>query len=322
MPELSLQEVREAAERVGSHVHCTPVMTCSALDRSAEAMIFFKCENFQRTGSFKFRGACNAVSGLLEDAGSRGVITHSSGNHAQALALAARLHDVQATIVMPENAPAVKRAATEGYGARVVACAPTHHAREETAQQIQREAGAVFVSAHDDPFVIAGQGTAVLELLADAGDLDMILVPVGGGGLLSGTLLAAKGLSPGIQVIGCEPAGADDAYRSLQSGKRIVDFVPQTIADGLRTPLGERAFGIILRLVDKIVRVEEEEIVDAMRTVWERMKIIIEPSSAVAVAPLLSGALKATGKRVGVILSGGNVDLEGFFAAGPSGLRH
>ena len=322
MPDLSLREVREAEQRVEPKAHRTPVMTCAALDRSAEAEVFFKCENFQRTGSFKFRGACNAVSGLLEDARCHGVLTHSSGNHAQALALAARLHDVHATIVMPENAPAVKRAATEGYGARVVACKPTHHAREETARRIQQETGAVFVSAHDDPFVIAGQGTAVLELLADAGNLDMILVPVGGGGLLSGTLLAVKGLNPEIQVIGCEPAGADDAYRSLRLGKRIVDFVPQTIADGLRTPLGERAFGIIQQHVDDIVRVKESEIVDAMRTVWERMKILIEPSSAVAVAPLLSGALKATGKRVGVILSGGNVDLEGFFAAGPSGFLH
>ena len=322
MSELGIQDVRAAAERVKPFAHRTPVMTSSALDDAAGGSVFFKCENFQRTGSFKFRGACNAVSGLLDAARSRGVVTHSSGNHAQALALAAHLHDVQATIVMPENAPKIKRSATEGYGARVEACAPTHHAREETAGRIQRETGAVFVSAHDDPFVIAGQGTAVLELLADTGDLDVILAPVGGGGLLSGTLLAAKGLNPAIQVIGCEPAGADDAYRSLESGKRIVDFVPRTIADGLRTPLGERAFGIIQRLVDRIVRVEEEEIVHAMRTVWERMKIIIEPSSAVAVAPLLSKEVLASGKRVGVILSGGNVDLERFFASGPAGFQH
>jgi threonine dehydratase len=283
------------------------------MDALVGGSVFFKCENFQKTGSFKFRGACNAVSSLSSAERTRGVFAHSSGNHAQALALAARLHGVPAYLVMPEDSNPIKIAATRDYGAQVAFCAPTHQARQQTSERIGRETGAVFVHPHDDPRVIAGQGTACLELIEEAGELDILLAPVGGGGLLSGTLLAAQHAAPNAAVIGCEPAGADDAARGLAAGERIVDFHPQTIADGLRTPLGENTFAIIRELVDDIVVVPEVEIVRAMRFIWERMKIVIEPSSAVAVAPLLNGSVETNGRRIGVILSGGNVDLSAFF---------
>jgi threonine dehydratase len=314
MPEVAWSDIAAARERIADFTHRTPVLTSHALDRRANANVFLKCENFQRTGSFKFRGACNAVAALSPEARSRGVLAHSSGNHAQALALAARLHGMPAYLVMPENAPEIKRQATEEYGGRITLCPPTHRGRVETAEQIRAQTGATFVSAHDDLRVIAGQGTAVLELIDVVGDLDLILAPVGGGGLLSGTLIAAKHLLPHAAVIGCEPAGADDAYRGLQSGERIVDFVPRTIADGLRTPLGENTFDILRDLADRIVLVEEDEILEAMHFIWERMKILIEPSSAVAVAPLLAGKLDIAGRRAGVIVSGGNVDLSRVFA--------
>ncbi|GAG11910.1 unnamed protein product, partial [marine sediment metagenome] len=264
---------------------------------------------FQKTGSFKFRGACNAVASLNEFERARGVLTHSSGNYAQALALAARLHGVPAYVVMPENAPGIKKQATAGYGATITLCPPTQVGRHETAERIRKETGATFLDSHDDPRVFAGQGTACLELIEEIGELDLILAPVGGGGLLSGTLLAAKHMLPKATVIGCEPAGADDAARGIALGERIIDFVPHTIADGLRTPLGENTFKIIRDMADDIVLVSEANIVRAMRFIWERMKIVIEPSSAVAVAPLLNGSVGVKGKRVGVILSGGNVDL-------------
>jgi len=279
-----------------------------------QAAVFFKCENFQRTGSFKFRGATNAVADLSPTERGRGVYTHSSGNHGQALALAARLHSIPAHIVMPENSNPFKRRATEGYGARVTLCPATHRDRLQVAQRVGEETGAAFVHPHNNLSVIAGQGTATLELIDDIGELGLILAPVGGGGLLSGTLIAAKDALPKVAVVGCEPAGADDAHRSLRGGERITDFVPHTMADGLLTPLGENTFAIIQQLVDDIVLVSEAEILHAMRFVWERMKIVIEPSSAVAVAPLLSGAMDVSGKRVGVIISGGNVDLDPFFA--------
>jgi len=309
MPSVSWEDVESARHRIAPFTHRTPVLTSTSLDCATRAKVFIKCENFQRTGSFKFRGACNAIAFLREDEKQRGVLTHSSGNHAQALALAAQLHQVTAHVVMPENAPDVKRQATHDFGATIVACPPTHRGRVDTAARVQQETGAIFISAHDDLRVIAGQGTAVCELVEEVAGLDVILVPVGGGGLLSGTLIAAKHLLPNATVIGCEPAGADDAARGLRAGERITDFTPNTIADGLRTPLGENTFEIIRKLVDDIVLVSEEEIVDAMRFIWERMKIVIEPSSAVAIAPLLFGALGVESKRVGAIMSGGNVDL-------------
>lgn len=316
MSVVTWDDVRAASERIAPHAHRTPILRSSAIDRMANAQVVFKCENLQRTGSFKFRGAFNAVASLPPKERARGVYAHSSGNHAQALALAARLHGIPAHIVMPQDSNPIKIAATEGYGAHVVRCPPTHQGRLETAARIGEETGATFVHPHDDPQVIAGQGTAARELIEDAGDLDVLLAPLGGGGLLSGTLIAAAHLLPGVRVIGCEPSGADDAFRSLRERRRITDFTPNTIADGLRTPLGENTFSILREHVDSIILVSEEEIVDAMRTVWERMKIVIEPSSAVAVAPLLRGEF-AGGRRIGVILSGGNVDLERFFAGFP-----
>jgi threonine dehydratase len=305
--------VLEARDRIKRFVHNTPVLTSSTFDRKVEASVFFKCENFQRTGSFKFRGACNAVASLNDTERVRGVVTHSSGNYAQALALAARLHGAPAYVVMPNNSSEIKKQATAGYGAMITYCEPTHAARHETAERIRKETGATFLHPFDDPRVFAGQGSACLELIEEVGELDLILAPVGGGGLLSGTLLAAQHLLPDVEVIGCEPAAADDAYRSLETGQRIVDFTPHTLADGLRTPLGEYTFPIIRDRVTRLVLVSEADIVGTMRFIWERMKIIIEPSSAVAIAPLLSGAIKAKDKRIGVIVSGGNLDLTGFF---------
>ncbi|MCK4571157.1 pyridoxal-phosphate dependent enzyme [Candidatus Bipolaricaulota bacterium] len=303
----------EARDRIAPFIHRTPVLTSSTVNKKVQTSVFFKCENFQKTGSFKFRGACNAVASLSDAERARGVLTHSSGNYAQALALAAQLHDAPAYVVMPDNSSEIKKAATAGYDASITLCKPTHAARHETAERIRKETGATFLHPFDDPRVFAGQGTACMELIEEVGELDLILVPVGGGGLLSGTLLAANHLLPNAEVIGCEPAGADDAARSLQTGERIVDFVPNTIADGLRTPLGETTFPIIRDRVNDLVLVSETDIVRAMRFVWERMKIIIEPSSAVAIAPLFNGTIETKGKRIGVIISGGNVDLTQFF---------
>ena len=308
------QEILEARQRILPFAHKTPIHTSRLLDAACGASVFLQCENFQRTGSFKFRGATNAVAALDVPSRKRGVIADSSGNHAQALALAACLHQTHATLVMPENANLAKVEATRGYGASIVFCPPTHEGRRAAVERLVRETGAVYVSPHDDPLVIAGQATAACELLDDVPDLDMILAPVGGGGLLSGTLLAARHMVPKVRVIGCEPAGADDAARSLRTGKRITDFVPRTMADGLRTPLGELAFAILREAhLDDIVLVSEDEILTAMRFVWERAKLVIEPSAAVALAPLLFGKLDIAGRRVGVIVSGGNVDLALFF---------
>ncbi len=308
MSDVRWEEIVAARERISPSIHRTPIMTCATLDHIAKKAIFFKCENLQKTGSFKFRGALNAILSLAPAERARGVITHSSGNHGQALALAARLCGVSVTVVVPEDAPRVKREAMEGYGARVIPCRPTQAAREALTDRAVRETGAIFIDSHDDPAVIAGQGTAVVELIEETGPLDTILVPVGGGGLLAGTVIALSQLLPGAKVIGCEPAGADDAYRGLRSGKRVTVFTPKTIADGLRTPLGVTTFEIISKHVPAIICVSEESILKAMRFVWERMKIVIEPSSAVAVAPLLEHFPEVTGKRIGVILSGGNVD--------------
>ncbi len=301
-----------ARERISPYVHCTPVLTSSSVNRAASCECFFKCENFQRTGSFKFRGAINAVAALTSTDCARGVVTHSSGNHGQALALAAWEFRIPAFIVIPEDAPRVKLAAARGYGAKVVTCAPSQAAREKTAERITRETGAVLIDSHDHPEVIAGQGTAVIELIEEVGHLDMVIVPIGGGGLISGTAIAVRNLCPNTQVIGIEPTGADDAYRGIKAGKRITEFVPRTIADGLRTTLGVLNFAIIREMVDRIIRVPDEEIITAMRLIWERMKIIVEPSSAIALAPLIFGRLDGKGKRVGIILTGGNVDLDRF----------
>lgn len=306
----ALQDIKEAAERISPYIHRTPVFTCASLNRLGEAGLFFKCENFQKAGAFKFRGACNAVFSLPQEEAARGVATHSSGNHAQALALAARLRGIRAHIVMPEDAPVVKRKAVQGYGAEITFCAPTLQARAETLKQVVKQTGAVFIHPYNDDRVILGQGTAAMELLEEIPDLDVLLAPVGGGGLLSGTALAASLLAPSLRVFGAEPAAADDAFRSLKAGRLIPAENPQTIADGLRTSLGTRTFSIIREYVDEIVTVSENDIITAMRHIWERMKILVEPSAAVPLAAILSHKPLFHHLRVGVILSGGNVDLE------------
>jgi threonine dehydratase len=302
--------VQAAAARIKPYVHRTPVLTCTSLNDLVGAALFCKCENFQKVGAFKFRGACNTVFALSDQEARHGVATHSSGNHAAAVALAARLRGIPAHIVMPDSAPAVKKAAVAGYGGTIVYCAPTLAARELTLERVVHETGATFIHPYNDARVIAGQGTTALELLTDVADLDVIMTPVGGGGLLSGTAIVTAALSQSTQVIAAEPEAADDAYRSLQAGKILPANDPRTIADGLRTSLGELTFAIMQQHVQQIVTVSEETIVSAMRYVWERMKIIIEPSAAVPIGVLLEKKVDLTGKRIGVILSGGNVSLD------------
>jgi threonine dehydratase len=310
MNQIDVNNIREAAARIKPYAHRTAVLTSRYFDDRLGAEVFFKCENFQKGGAFKFRGAANALMSLSDDEASRGVVTHSSGNHAQAVALAARLRGIDATIVMHNNAPAVKQQAVEDYGARIVPVEPVEQARVAATNEIAQRSGAVIIHPYNDPRIIAGQGTAALELIEDAGPFDMMLAPVGGGGLLSGTSIATSALCPAAETFGTEPMGADDAWRSFHDGRIHPSDHPNTIADGLLTSLGDLTFAVIRRHVRDIVTVSEDSIVDAMRTVWMRMKIIIEPSAAVPVAAMLSGKLEVTGKRVGVILSGGNVDLD------------
>jgi threonine dehydratase len=309
MSEPSIEDVRAAHERIAGHVLRTPVLTCRSLNRMCGAELFFKCENFQKAGAFKIRGAANAVFSLGEAEASAGVATHSSGNHAAALALAASWRGVPAFVVMPENAPAVKKAAVAGYGATISFCRPTLEAREKALAEVVSRTGAAVVHPYNDDRVIAGAGTAALELLEDAPDLDAVVAPVGGGGLLSGTAVAVTALSPGTRVIGAEPAGADDAFRSLEAGRILPSVHPLTMADGLLTSLGDRTFPLIRRLVSRIVRVDEADIAQAMRHIFERMKLVVEPSAAVPLAALLGRSDEPLGPRVGLILSGGNVDL-------------
>ena len=303
------KEIMEAAKRIEPYIHNTPVLTSAYFNERFGCNLFFKCENFQKVGAFKSRGAVNAVFSLDDESASKGVATHSSGNHAQALARAAALRNIPAYIVMPETAPKVKVAAVKGYGGKITFCKPTLEAREETLHEIVGKTGAVEIHPYDNLNVIEGQATAVKELVEAHPDLDIILCPVGGGGLLSGSALSARFFSRGTIVIGCEPAGADDAYRSFYSGKFVPSVNPKTIADGLLTSLGKYTFPIIREFVSDIVTVEEATIIEAMRLVYERMKIIIEPSSAVPLATLLENKVDVTGKKVGIIFSGGNVDL-------------
>jgi threonine dehydratase/serine racemase len=310
---IDLGAIRAAAVRIAPHAHRTPVLTCRALDAMAGRRLFFKCENFQKVGAFKFRGACNAVMQLPQPVARRGVVTHSSGNHAQALALAARLRGIPAHVVMPANSVPVKRRAVEGYGATVHSCAPTLDARAAMADTLVRQSGATLIPPYDHPDVIAGQGTAALELLERRGvRLDALIAPIGGGGLMAGTCVASSGLDRRVRLFGAEPCGADDAARSLAAGRIIAQTDPRTIADGLRTSLGALTWPIIRAHVETILTVSEEALIDAMRTVWERMKIVIEPSAAVAVAAVLSERFRALEgvKRVGIIVSGGNADLD------------
>ncbi len=302
-------DVEKAHRIVQRYAHRTPVLTSASINKITGSNLFFKCENFQKVGAFKFRGACNAVFSLNEEQARKGVATHSSGNHAAALALAAQMRGIAAHIVMPRTSPEIKKKAVAGYGAKITFCEPTLQARESTLAEVIKETGATEIHPYNNFYVIAGQGTAAKELIEDSGSFDVILAPVGGGGLLSGTAITSKHLLPGCKVIAAEPAGADDAYRSFQAKKLIPSENPKTIADGLLTSLGERNFNIIMDKVDDIVTVSEESIVEAMRLIWERMKIIVEPSSAVPMAAILEGKVDVMGKKAGIILSGGNLDL-------------
>jgi threo-3-hydroxy-L-aspartate ammonia-lyase len=307
---VGFEDVKDAARRLKGIAHRTPVATSRTLDDRLSARLFLKCENLQRAGAFKFRGAYNAVSKLSPQERARGVLTYSSGNHAQATALACRLLGARATIVMPDNAPAAKRRATEGYGARIVAYDPGSEKREEVAERLRRDGDPVLIPPYDHADVIAGQGTAALELFEEAGPLDLLLVCCGGGGLLSGSALAARALSPGCRVVGVEPEQGDDATRSFRSGVLQTVSNPQTIADGARTPsLGALTFPLVLQSVDDMATVSDDDLVRAMRFVWERMKLVVEPTGVLGLAAALSGRVDVQGKQVGVILSGGNVDL-------------
>ena len=306
----TLNDILKAAERIRPHAHRTRVIRNKRVNRPVEAQVFLKCENLQKVGAFKFRGACNAVYSLSDEEAAHGVCTHSSGNHAAALALAARMRGIPAYIVMPNNAPSVKKNAVAGYGGLITFCEPTLQARESTLEQIRHDTGATVVHPYNDERVIAGQGTAALELLQDVPDLDVIIAPVGGGGLLSGTAIAATETRKGIRVIAGEPEMADDAFRSIAAGEIIPSENPRTIADGLLTSLGSLTFPIIQQRVEQIVTVSEAGIIDSMKYVWERAKIIIEPSSAVAVGVLWEQKIDLSGLKIGVIISGGNVDLQ------------
>lgn len=309
---ITLKDVQAAAERIAGIAHRTPIMTCATLDGLAGRSLYFKCEQFQKVGAFKFRGACNTVLKLTDDDARKGVVTHSSGNHAQALALAAKLRGIPAHIVMPRNATPVKRRAVEGYGANVIECEPTLVAREVTVAEVQKRTGAILIPPYNHPDVIAGQGTVALEMLDEIPDLDAIIAPIGGGGLMSGVTIAAKALKPAIRLFAAEPLGADDAARSQAAGAFIQQTAPNTIADGLLTSMGDLTWPVVRDLVENVVTVKEEEIVQAMRLAWERAKLLIEPSSAVAIAAVMTPEFPqlAGMKKIGVVLSGGNVNLD------------
>ena len=307
---VDIQQIRAAAERIRPHIHRTPVLTCATLDELSGARLFFKCENLQKVGAFKMRGASNAVFSLSEQEAASGVATHSSGNHAQDLALAARLRGVPAYVVMPRTAPPVKKRAVDGYGAEIIECEPTLAARESTLEEVVARTGATFIHPYDDERIIAGQGTAALELLTDIPSIETLVVPVGGGGLLSGTAIAAAGIRPGTSVWGAEPSGADDAFRSLRDGVLYPSVNPTTIADGLLTSLSHRTHRIITALTDGIVTTQEKTIVRAMRLLWERAKLLVEPSAAVPLAAILDHPERFSGRTIGIVLSGGNVNLD------------
>ncbi|WKN33502.1 pyridoxal-phosphate dependent enzyme [Porifericola rhodea] len=306
----TLQDIQKAAQRIAPLIHRTPVLSSISINHIAGAELHFKCENFQKAGAFKMRGAANAVLSLSDEEARRGVATHSSGNHGQALAKAAQSRGIKAYIVMPETAPTVKKKAVEGYGAEVVICKPTLQAREDTLKDVVKRTGANFIHPYNDERVICGQGTAALELIEEVSEFDIVMSPVGGGGLLSGTAITTTALLPKASIIAGEPEGADDAYRSLQAGAIVPSENPKTIADGLLTSLGDKTFPIIKELVSEIITVNDEEIMYALRLIWERMKIIVEPSCAVPLAAVLQQKEKFAGKKVGIILTGGNVDLD------------
>jgi threonine dehydratase len=305
----NFEAIVAAHQRIVPYIHRTPVVTSASLDEIAGARLFFKCENLQRTGSFKIRGATNAVFSLTDEEARHGVVAPSSGNHAAALALAARWRGIPAYIVMPSNSSAAKMRAVENYGGRITLCEPNMASREATCAEVMKKTGAHLVHPYNDARVIAGQGTAALELLEEVGDLDVVITPASGGGLLSGTSIAAKNMRPGIRVIGGEPSNADDAYRSLAAGKIQPAAKGETMADGLRAELCPLTFSILQSFVDEISLVSEEEITAAMLLLWERTKLVVEPSGAVSAAPALNRRIRAEGKKIGIVLSGGNLDL-------------
>jgi len=304
------QDILEAHKRLKKFIHYTPVLSSKTLNAILGCKIFFKCENLQKVGAFKFRGAANAVLSLSKYDWRKGVATHSSGNHGAALAYAARTKRMPAYIVMPSNAPRIKKIAVEGYGGKIIYCEPTLQSREETLTKVIADTGATFIHPYDNYTVIAGQATCAKEVFEEIQALDYIMTPVGGGGLISGTALAKKFFAPDVKVLGAEPKGADDASRSFKDGVLYPSVNPQTVCDGLLTQLSEKTFDIIKKNVDDIIPASEESIISAMRMIWERMKIIIEPSSAVPLAVILENRKKFVGKKVAIILTGGNVDLE------------
>jgi threonine dehydratase len=311
MPFPTKEDITVAAQRISGLIHRTPVLTSTSINQISGCTMYFKCENFQKVGAFKFRGATNALSLLSKDQIAHGVATHSSGNHAQALALAAKLKGVSAYIVMPENAPKSKKEAVLGYGAEVIECASTVAARESTLESVTKKTGAYFIHPYNDDRIITGQATCAKELIETISEhLDYIIAPVGGGGLLSGTALSATYFSPGTLVIGAEPAGADDAFQSFQRNEIVPSINPKTIADGLLTSLGDKTFPVIKKLVKDILVVEDARIIEAMKLIWQRMKIIVEPSAAVPLAVVLVNRELFANKKIGIILSGGNIDFD------------
>jgi threonine dehydratase len=307
---VTIEDLRAAHERIATHIHRTPVLHSRLLDQRAGCEAHFKCENLQKVGAFKARGALNAVLGLGDTDAARGVATHSSGNHGAALAMAAAVRGIPAYVVMPANAPAVKKAAVRTYGGEIIECEPTLAAREATLETVVRKHGAHVVHPYDDPRIIAGQGTTALELLEQVANIDVVVIPVGGGGLLAGMATAIKALKPGVEVLAAEPAGADDAFRSFGLGYRVPQESPDTICDGLLTSLGELNYAIIRERVDTILTVEDSSVIEAMKLQWTRLKTVVEPSGAVTFAALLEHPERFRGRRAACVISGGNVDLE------------
>ncbi len=305
----TVEDINKAALTIEPYVHRTPVLTSATIDRMSGSRVYFKCENYQKTGAFKARGAVNAVFRLEDEEGAKGVATHSSGNHAAALAYAARCRGIKAHVVMPDNAVPVKKAAAAGYGAEIIYCRATQQDRETSLDKVIKQTGAVMIHPYNDYRVIAGQATAALEFLEQVPDLDTVIAPVGGGGLLSGTALAVSSIKPGVRILGAEPDAADDAFRSLQAGRIIPVENPNTIADGLRTSLGDLTFPVLKEHVAAILTAGEEDIAGAMRLIFERMKLVVEPSAALPLAVLLTKGAEIKGSRIGLIISGGNVEL-------------
>jgi len=305
----TFEQISKAHEAIKPYIHKTPVITNSSINKIAGATIFFKCENFQKIGAFKMRGASYATLALSEEEKANGIATHSSGNHAQAVALSAKNHEIKAYIVMPSSAPVIKKNATAGYGAEIISCEPTIAARQQTLDKVVEKTGATFIHPFDDYNVITGQATCAKELIEEVGEMDVVMAPIGGGGLMSGTALATHYLLPKAEIIGAEPFEVDDAYQSYKRGTIVHNKSINSIADGLLTNLSDKTFGIIKEHLSDILRVTEDEIVAAMRLIWERMKIVIEPSSAVPLAAILKDKKRFVGKKIGVILTGGNVDV-------------